>query len=148
MFQFKPAIWRQSALYELPRPVVSLRIQDTWDFARFKVPLLDGDALAGHSRGGVDISLEGEFAMRDGTVTLSEAEMFAAMEGLRSALHVAAAAETYQFFLYHDAATATYRSFKACSTVRFEYDLSHKTLFTYAAVIHAADPVLHTTAPA
>ena len=148
MFHFKPAIWRNDLLYELPRPVVALRIQDTWDFARFKVPLHDGDTLAGHSRGGVDISLEGQLASHSGDLKLTEADMFAALEALRSALDVIGSDNLYELFLYHDDASSTYRSFRSCSTVRFEYDLGDQRLFTYAAVIHAADPVIYTTPPA
>jgi hypothetical protein len=148
MFSFKPAIWREDALYELPRPIVALRIQDAWDFARFKVPLRDGDNLAGHSRAGVDISLEGQLASQSGDLKLTEADMFAALEALRAALHVESSDDLYQFFLYHDPATSTYRSFKSCTTVRFDYDLGDKRLFTYSALIHAADPVIYTTPPA
>lgn len=148
MFLFKPAIWRDSELFELPRPIIVLRIQDSWDFARFKVPLLDGDTLTGHSRGGVDVSLEGQVAAQAGDLKLTEAAMFAALESLRAALDVSGTDDLYQLFLYHDAGSATYRSLKSCSTVRFEYDLSDKRLFTYSAVIHAADPQIYTTAPA
>jgi hypothetical protein len=148
MFSFKPALWRNDTLYELPRPITSLRIQDAWDFARFKVPLRDGDTLAGHSRGGVDVSLEGQLASHSGDLKLTEADMFSALEALRAALHVEHAADLYQLFLYHDAGTSTYRSFKSCTTVRFDYDLGDKRLFTYSALIHAADPVIYTSAPA
>lgn len=49
-FTFKPAVYQNSTLYELPRPVLSIRVVDTWDFERLKVPLADGDFLAGHSQ--------------------------------------------------------------------------------------------------
>jgi hypothetical protein len=148
MFQFKPAIWRDGVLYELPRPLTSVRLQDSWDYARFKVPLDDGDWTAGHSRNGVDIALEGRVGSHAGILTLSEEEMFAALETLRTHLDASPEAGTFELFLYHDPATGTYRSFRDCCTVRFEYELTDPRLFTYSTVIHAADPTIHTSAPA
>lgn len=147
MFHFKPALWRDGALYELPRPVTSARVQDAWDFARFKVPLLDGDASAGGSYSGVDIALEGRLGSQGGTLQLDEAAMFAVLEQLRIRLHVPSDGEGYTLFLYHDPATSTYRSFRRCTTVRFEYDLSDPHLFSYALVVHAADPRIHAAPP-
>ncbi len=148
MFLFKPALWRGGELYELPRPITSLRVQDAWDYARFKVPLAAGDVTAGHSRNGVDIAIEGRLAAQAGDLKLDEAAMFTALEQLRTRLHVSAAGAFFELFLYHDPATSTYRSFRQCCTTRFEYDLSDARLFTYSAVIHAADPTIHTGPPA
>ena len=145
-FVFKPAVLSGETLFELPRPVTSLRLQDAWDFEQFKVPLADGDEVAGHSRQGVDVFLEGQIGTRAGALKPGEAEMFAEIENLRSALHVGAPDEKYTLFLYHDSGTSTYRHLKSCSTVRLEYDLSDKHLFTYSAVIHAEDPVVYTEA--
>lgn len=147
MFRFKPAVWKAGTLYELPRPVTVVRWQDSWDFARFKVPLAAGDAIAGRSANGVDIVLEGEIGTQGGALQGDEAGMFAAVQALRSALSAATPDQVYQFFLYHDAASATYRSFKRCTTVRFECDLSAPQLFSYSALIHSADPAIHTSAP-
>lgn len=147
MFLFKPALFRDGVLYELPRPITSLRVQDAWDYARFKVPLAPGDATVGHSLNGVDISLEGRLASQSGDLKLDEAAMFSALEQLRSRLNVAPTADPYQLFLYHDPATAIYRSFRDCCTVRFEYDLSDPHLFNYSALIHAADPAIYTGPP-
>ncbi len=147
MFTFRPAIFRNGQLTELPRPVTSLRIQDSWDFARFKVPLKDGSFTAGHSRNGVDISLEGQIGSVAGAVKLSEEAMFGALESLRSALDANGATDRYRFFVYHDVSSGTYRSFGDCCTVRFEYDLSHPSLFTYSVLIHASDAALSTAPP-
>ncbi|MCA9053863.1 MAG: hypothetical protein KDA75_08500 [Planctomycetaceae bacterium] len=144
MFVFKPALYRAGQLFEFPRPVTSVRIHDSWDYARFKVPLLDGDVTAGHSHNGVDIALEGRLASQAGQLKLDEAAMFSAVEQLRSRLTRSTADPPFQFFLYHDPATSTYRSFQQCHTVRFEYDLSDPHMFTYSVVIHAADPTIHT----
>src|SRR4051794_34953299 len=119
MFRFKPAVWKAGTLYELPRPVTVVRWQDSWDFARFKVPLAVGDALAGRSANGVDIAIEGEIGTQAGSLKADEATMFAAVQALRAGLSPATADQVYQFFLYHDAASTTYRSFKRCTTVRF-----------------------------
>lgn len=147
MFRFKPAVWRNGVLYELPRPVHSLRIQDSWDFARFKVPLAAGDSVAGRSRNGVDIAIEGEVGTVGGVLKSGEQTMFAAIEALRGALGVDAPDDEFELFLYHDPGTATYRSFRRCTTVRFESDLSEPWLFSYSAVIHASDPTIYAVAP-
>ena len=146
-FVFKPAVYKSSALYELPRPVPVLRVRDAWDASRFKVPLADGDALVGHSRQGVDISLEGQIGSQSGSLKTSEGAMLEELEALRSTLDVSSASEKFEFFIYHDATSGTYRKFKLCSTVQFEMDLSNQNLFTYSLVVHAENPVLYTTAP-
>jgi hypothetical protein len=73
--------------------------------------------------------------------------MFAEVAALRSALAAESPESVYELFVYHDAASATYRSFRQCTTVRFECDLSAPQLFVYSAVIHASDPAIHTSAP-
>jgi hypothetical protein len=146
-FTFKPAIYKNSVLYELPRPVPVVRMRDAWDAGRFKVPLADGDALVGHSRQGVEISIEGQIGSQSGTLKTSEGDILQAAELLRERLDVSSDAEKFELFLYHDTASGTYRKFKICSTVQFEIDLSNQNLFTYSMVVHAEDPVLYTTAP-
>ena len=146
-FTFKPALYDGSTLHELPRPVVAMRLKDRWDFEKLKVPLAAGDTLVGHSLDGVDLAIDGQIVSQAGTLLLSEQDMFAELESLRSALDVSASGTKYEFFLYHDAASATYRKFKQCSTLRFEYDLSDKRLFKYSVEVHAEDPVIYTTAP-
>ena len=146
-FTFKPALYDGSTLYELPRPVVAMRIKDQWDFERLKVPLSAGDSLVGHSLNGVDLAVDGQIVSQAGALLLSEQDMFSELQSLRSALDVSATDQKYEFFLYHDAASATYRKFKKCSTLRFEYDLSDKRLFKYSVEVHAEDPVIYTTAP-
>lgn len=147
MFRFKPAVWKGGVLYELPRPVTVVRIQDSFDFARFKVPLAAGDSVAGRSRNGVDIAIEGEIGTQAGTLKSSEQSMFNTVDALRAALSAGAPDQTYQFFVYHDAPSGTYRSFRSCTTVRFECDLSAPQLFAYSALIHASDPAIYTSAP-
>jgi hypothetical protein len=146
MFSFKPAVYRSPTLYELPRPIVALRVHDAWDFAQFKVPLADGDSLSGHSRQAAEITIEGQIGTQAGTLKPTEETMFDEIEQLRSVLHVDESAPPYDFYLYYDLATGTYRRFTDCSTVRFEADLSDPHLFTYSVVIHAADPKLYNTA--
>ena len=146
-FTFKPSIYKDASLYELPQPVLVVRIQDAWDFEQIKVPLAAGDVLTGHSQQGVGISVEGRIGSKTGTPRALEQAMFEGIEELRTALNVSATDDKYDFFLYHDESTSTYRHFKSCSTVRFDYDLSDKNLFSYSIVIHAEDPVIYTTAP-
>ena len=143
----KPSIYNNSVLYELPLPVLTLRIRDAWDFERLKVPLADGNFLAGHSRQGAEISISGQIGLQAGVVKSTQAEMFAEIENLHTALEVPSSTEKYSFFLFHDVQAAFYRKYKTCTTVRFDYDLSNKNLFMYSLVIHAEDPVIYTTAP-
>lgn len=147
MFHFRPALWRDGTLYELPRPITSLRVQDAWDFARFKVPLQDGDWAVGHSSHGVDVAIEGRVGSHSGQLRLSEAEMFETLEQLRTELQSTSAGSTYELFLYHDVASGIYRSLRRCHTVRFEFDLTDPHLFTYSAVIHAGDAQIYTEPP-
>ena len=146
-FIFQPAIYRDETLWKLPRPVTSCRVREAWDFEKFKVPLAVGDVQLGHSREGVDLLLEGQIGSQADELKLSEETMFAAIESLRSQLDVTSEATKFEFFLYHDDATDTYRKFQSCSTVRLEYDLSNPHLFTYSAVIHADNPTIFDTAP-
>jgi len=142
MWTFRPAVWKAGVLTELPRPVTSLRLQDSWDYEKFKTPIADGDHLAGHSKNGVDLQIEGQFGTVAGDAALDEAAMFQAISDLRAALNVSGDEEPYSFVLYHDASAGLYRLLRDCTTVRLESDLSDQTLFTYSLVIHASDPVL------
>ena len=147
-FVWKPAVYHSATgLFQLPRPVVSLAWQDAWDFEQFKVPLADGDALVGHSHNGVDIRVEGQVGQQAGALKLDEQDMFGAIETLRNRLDVNDESEKYEFFVYHDSASGTYRKFKSASTVRFECDLSDVHLFTYTVLIHAEDPTMYNAAP-
>ncbi len=142
----QPKIYAGTTLYEFPRPVQALRMRDTWDFDRSKVPLKDGETLAGQSRKGVAIFLNGQIASQAGTSKQTEAAMFAEIESMRSHLNDNATNGKFELFLFHDSATPYYRKFKNCSTLRFDVDLSNRNLFTYTMEIHSDDPTLYTTA--
>ena len=144
--QFRPAIARPEDVFELPRPVPTLRVQESWHSEKFKVPLRDGDTLLGHSRNGVDITLQGQVGSLAGELTLDETAMFLALETLRTALHVSTDQPKYSFVLFQDEALGTCRHYRDCSTTRFEYDVSNERLFTYSAVIHAEDATLYDAA--
>lgn len=146
MWTFRPAIWKGGVLTGLPRPVTGLRLQDSWDYERFKTPLADGDHLAGQSRNGVDILIEGQVGTVASVVKIDEPAMLSAITSLRNLLDVDDADGRYTLILYHDSSAGLYRVLRKCTTVRFESDLSDKRLFTYSVVIHASDPVLATTA--
>ena len=147
MFSFRPSIVRTNSVFELPQPVTSVRVQDSFDFAKLKAPQMTGDMLIGHTSSGVDISIEGQIASHAGVLRLSEEQMFLTLEALRQAVHSISPDDRFRLFLYFDPATATYRSFRECATVRFEYDLSRKQLFTYTLVVHASRPTIELTAP-
>ncbi len=147
MFLFSPSIVRATSIFELPRPVTSVRIQDSFDFAKLKAPRATGDMIVGHTSSGVDIALEGQIGSHEGTPQLSEEQMFLTLESLRQAVHSANPEDRYRLFLYLDPETSTYRSFRECATVRFEYDLTRPRLFTYSLVVHASQHVIEQTAP-
>jgi len=147
MFSFRPAIVRTNSAFELPQPVTSVRVQDSFDFAKLKAPQVLGDMLVGHTVGGVDIAIEGQIASHAGHLRFTEEQMFLTLEALRQAVHSSSLIDRYRLFLYFDPATATYRSFRECATVRFEYDLSRKQLFTYTLVVHASQPAIDLSAP-
>jgi hypothetical protein len=144
MWVFQPAIWKASVLTELPRPVTSLRILDSWDFEKFKTPLADGDVITGHSRNGVDLQVEGQFGSVAGTLKIDEPAMLQAVMNLRGLLHVDGAAARFGLVLYHDADSGQSRYFANCSTVRFDCDLSDPALFTYSILIHSSSPTIVT----
>ena len=108
-FTFKPAIYKNSVLYELPQPVLAVRVQDAWDFEQFKVPLAEGDFLTGHSQQGVGISVEGQIGEQSGSPKALEQAMFAEIETLRTALDITSDSDKFEFFLYHDTSSSTYR---------------------------------------
>lgn len=139
-----PRVYRNETLYEFPRPVPSVRVQDAWDFQALKVPLAAGDMLVGHSRQGVNLVIEGQYQPAADT---TEADRFTALDTLRAAVHVGAADEKYELFLHYDEDAEEYRKFKNCSTVRFECELADSHRFAYRVVIHAEDPELYTTGP-
>lgn len=143
----QPKIYAGSTLYEFPRPVRIFRFRDAWAFDRYKVPLKDGETIAGQSRRGVSIVIDGQIALQDGDDKTSEADMFAEIEAMRGHLNANETNGKYELFLFHDTETPYYRKFKDCSTVTFDLDLSNKTLFAYAVEIHSDDPTIYTTAP-
>lgn len=147
MFLFRPSIVRASSVFELPRPVTSVRIQDSFDYSKLKAPRITGDMIVGHSSSGVDVAMEGQIGSHAGASQLSEEQMFLTLESLRQAIRSSTPEDRYRLFLYFDPETSTYRSFQECVTVRFDYDLSRPRLFTYSLVVHASNPSLEQTGP-
>lgn len=141
---WRPALWRNDELYEFPRPIPQVRIRETWDAERFKVPLVDGDTLAGGSRNGVEIALTGQIVVENDSDPLA---LLATLMELRDALHVSGDDEKAWLFLIHDAGAEVYRHLRGCSTVRFHYELTDGLHITYEAVLHADDPTIYDTAP-
>jgi hypothetical protein len=140
---WRPALWRDGELYEFPRPIPKVRIRETWDAERFKVPLVDGDTLAGGSRNGVEIALSGQIVAE----TSDPLTLLSTLQALREALHITGDDDKAWLFVYHDADAEQYRHFRGCSTVRFHYELRDGLHITYEAVLHADDPTLYDTAP-
>jgi hypothetical protein len=145
MIQFIPTIFHGETAIEFPRPVTVCRIHDSWDFLKLKVPRLDGEQIAGPSRDGVNIVIEGQIGSLSGELKLSEEEMLSAVEALRTALHTESD-QGFALALYRDD-LENYRYFKQCVTSRFDVDLSNQRIYSYAVSIHAADPRLHDGLP-
>ena len=146
MLEFRPAIARPASLIEFPRPILTLRVLDSWDFETMKVPLRDGDQIKGHSRDGVAISLEGQIGSHSGALKLSEPEMLATLDTIRDAVDVSQNSGQYSLILYEEPQSSQYRYFQSCTTSRFEFDLSVQNLYTYAVTIHASDPEFYSGA--
>ena len=143
MLAFQPAISRPGSLVEFPRPILSLRVLDAWDFKKFKVPLSDGDQVKGHSRDGATIQIEGQIGSHSGSLKLTEVEMLSTLETIRQQLDVNATVGELSLVLFADQPNNQFRYFQNCTTSRFEFDLSNHHLYAYSATLHAADPVLH-----
>ena len=150
MWSFSPTLALPSRRLALPRPVVQLRVQDAHEAARFQVPARDGSLWAGRSRGGVDISIRGQFGRSGDGLTLTEPAMLDAIDAVRSALRLADPEAVYGLglFVFVDpddpaAPSPPLRGFMQCSTVRFEYDLSDRAMYGYSLMVHASDPDLH-----
>jgi len=111
------------------------------------VPLKTGVDITGVSRDGVQISVTGEFGIQDSDVELTEQAMFTEVENLDAKLDVEGDTK-YEFFIYYDSGSSTYRKFKQCSTANFDWDVGddQNKLFTYAISIKSEDPVIYTTA--
>lgn len=146
MLIFHPAIARNSSLLELPHPILVFRIRDAWDFEKMKVPLRDGDQLAGHSREGTEIAIEGQIGQHSGNLKLTEPDMLATLEVMREALTVNETVGSFSLVLFEDATNNDHRYFKSCTTTRFEFDLSNQHLYSFNVMIHAADPHLYSGA--
>ena len=105
MFSFRPSIVRLDSAFELPQPVTSVRVQDSFDFAKLKAPQVAGDFLVGHTSSGVDIAIEGQIGTHSGDLRLTEEQMFFTLESLRQAVHSSSPNDRYRLFLYFDPET-------------------------------------------
>lgn len=143
MLKFQPAISRPGSLVAIPHPVLVFRIQDAWDFERMKVPLRDGDQLAGRSRNGVEIVIEGQIGEHAGNLRLTEPEMLASMQAFRSTLDVKEEQAQYSLVVFSDDQLDDHRFFRSCTTQRCEFDLSSQHLYSFSLLIHASDPSLY-----
>jgi hypothetical protein len=146
MLIFKPTLVVNGTRFELPRPVLALRLQYSWDQARFKVPLLPGDQVVGRSMSGVDVSIEGQIGTQAGQLKASEADMFHTLEQLRNLTATPGDVEM-RLILYQNQMTLQEHLLRQVSITRFEYDLSDTHLFTYSTLIHASDPMIHVEIP-
>ncbi len=147
MITFRPAIYRGGVLYNLPRPITRLRIQESFDSQTFKVPLRDGELAGGQSRNGVDLLIEGQIGSQGEVLLLSEAQMLEELEALRNACHPGSPDELCELILYQDTGGSESRKYRDCSLVRLDTDLSNPWLFTYAITLRAHDPELKSDAP-
>ena len=143
----QPKVYVGTTLYEFPRPIRKLWFRDAWEFDRYKIPLKDGEVLAGQSRNGVRVFLEGQIAHHDSAEITTLAGMFDEVETMRSQLDANETNGKYEFFFFHDSATPYYRKLKDCTTLKFEVNLTTKNLFSYSVEIHSDDAAVYTSAP-
>lgn len=150
-FVWKPAIYKDSTLTQLPRPISRVRLNLDWDRRESKVPLLDGLSTTGHSKNGRIITISGQFGWNADGPLCDEGDSLDEAEVLIGLLDIATDSEKFELFLYHDASSAVYRKFKQCSPVSFgdaHGDTQEERVAgPYELVILAEDPVLYTTAP-
>lgn len=147
---WKPAVYKDSTLTELPRPVLQLAVNDSWDMRESKVPLDDGISITGVSRNGVVIAVSGELAAQpEGTELGGELAMFDAWKSLRDVLNIDDDTEKFEFFIYHDATAGVYRKFKNCfcRSMGFDNGDNSRVPFPYSLEIVSEDPTVYTTAP-
>jgi len=146
-FEYKPAIYKNAQLYELPKPILSLKLQDSWNQEQFRVPLATGDVLVGHAQNGLTISVKGELHHTTGTPKAAELALFDDLETLRAALSTSSPDERYELLLYHDDNAELYRRLVSCATLHFQFDFADQHRMVYGIEIHAEDPIIYTTAP-
>lgn len=143
MLKFHPAIARAGIVTEFPHPILVFRIRDAWDFDKMKVPLRNGDQVVGHSKSGADIAIEGQIGEHSGALKLSEPDMLTTLNTIRDALNVDAIVGSYSLLVFSDDTLDDHRFLKDCTTVKFEFDLSNPMIYSFSALIHAADPALY-----
>lgn len=151
---FNPATYKSSQLYYLPKPIGGLIIRDSWDARESKVPLKDGAASNGQSQNAVQIDVQGQVGFKDITDDiesadkfLTEVEMFDAIRTMRGELDTDDSTR-FEFFVYHDSGSSTYRKFKNCWCRNLDFSVGNDVanLFTWNCSIIAEDPVIYTTA--
>lgn len=150
-FVWKPAIYRDSTLTWLPRPVEGFHLQNEWDKRDSKVPLKDGISTTGHSQNGRVITIRGNVGWNESGPLPDEGDALTELEAILTLVDISADSEKFELFIYHDAGSATYRKFKECSPQSFTYAIGEKqderVSAPYDLVILAEDPVLYSTAP-
>ena len=145
---WKPAIFKSSVLTILPRPVESLLIKSAWDARESKVPLKDGVTTDGQSLNQVMITVEGSCGFDENTAYSTELLMYDRFVTIRGELDTDDTTR-FEFFVYHETTTPTYRKFKDCYCKTFDFSVGDDVhaLFRYNLEVFAEDPVFYTTAP-
>ena len=135
MWTFRPTVLLPTQTFELPRPVTTLKVVDSWEAARFKVPARPGEVTRGQSPGGVTIAVRGQIGTHAGVVQSGEPAMFEVIDALRTALHGLGPDESFGLAVFRDGAAV--RGFAECSVLKVEYDLSDAVLFGYSMTVRA-----------
>jgi hypothetical protein len=150
-FVWKPAIYKPigATTYFLPKPINMLKVGSGWDARESKIPLKDGETFTGHTLNSAKISIQGQFGKDAGGFLLSEEDMWTAWEELREAVNIDSDTNKYEFFIYHDGGSSTYRKLKLCCPVSCELQFGDEDchLFGYQVEIRAEDPVIYSTGP-
>ena len=140
MWTFAPALVLPAETIPLPRPVTTLKLLDTWEAARFRVPGRAGELARGSVAGGVTVSVRGRVGTHAGQPAVAEPQMLEVLHRVREALHAVGPDETFGLAIYESAGVL--RGFTDCTPLKVEADLSDPALFGYALTLRAGSVAL------
>ena len=142
MWTFAPAVVLPQETIELPRPVTTLKLLDSWDAARFRIPGRAGEVTRGSAPGGVTIAIRGRIGSQAGTLAADESAMLDVLHRIREALHDLGPDDSFGLAIYRDGESL--RGFTDCTPLKVEADLSDAALFGYSLVVRAGSVQLVT----
>lgn len=136
-------------LFLLPLPVPQVDITWPWRSTQHEPEGGRGGVTHGISQRPATIDITGQLCVQDGDFTVTQADMWSVVEGLRAFIATQSDANRLEFFIWHDSVASVYRKFKQVSVVNFTTNLGddNARLWTYSLNLLADDPQLYNTAP-